>query len=416
MPKKAELEQEVDQLKQKRDEQQAAIDELNQKRDEQEAIIAELKRQYAEEIAAARNAQQPEVDAQDLNHQTQLAILHALQQLQRPNPTPESSRRTINVSSLPKLDKDVSLEEFLAWRAAWNDLYEVERVKTYSLREQSSALRMAMTLEMRCKLKNALKIDPEVELEPKAILDQIQQYIRSQRNVTIDRVDFDQCKQKENESFDDFYVRLCTIAEGAQLCGTCRDTRMATRIISGIHDQEVKKKLLALRPFPKEQQVVDICRGEEAAAHNQSALAKPPAVAKVTKKHKGKQPDAKKGQKTHDLCGKCGTSKHADGKSCPATGAVCSACGKKNHFARMCRSNKKEYQKAKEEKSDIGSVRRILFIKPNRPAPKINVAVSSFGNKKESKMILATPDTGADDTVAGLDVLEQLGIKQPVEC
>jgi predicted nucleic acid-binding Zn-ribbon protein len=88
MPKKAELEQELDELKQKSDDQQATIDELNKKRDEQEAIIADLKRQHAEEIAAARNAQQPELDAQDLNHRTQLAILQALQQLQRPNPTP----------------------------------------------------------------------------------------------------------------------------------------------------------------------------------------------------------------------------------------------------------------------------------------------------------------------------------------
>ena len=36
-------------------------------------------------------------------------------------------------------------------------------------------------------------------------LDEIRQFIRSKRNLAIDRVEFEQAKQRDGEDFEDFY-------------------------------------------------------------------------------------------------------------------------------------------------------------------------------------------------------------------
>jgi hypothetical protein len=91
-----------------------------------------------------------------------------------------------------------------------------------------------------------LNIAPNGPETPADILDRIQAHIRSKRNVALDRVEFELCRQEDGETFDDFYIRLKQCADSAELCATCIDQRMATRIMSGIRDQEVRKRLLAV--------------------------------------------------------------------------------------------------------------------------------------------------------------------------
>ena len=58
----------------------------------------------------------------------------------------------------------------------------------------------------------------------------------------------------------------------ADLCGECLKDRITTRVIVGIRDPEKRRKLLALNPFPPLQTAIDLCRSEEAAAENETAL------------------------------------------------------------------------------------------------------------------------------------------------
>jgi hypothetical protein len=117
-----------------------------------------------------------------------------------------------------------------------------------------------------------LGIDQSSTLAPSDILDRIQEHIRSQRSVALDRMEFEECRQEVNESFDDFYIKLRRIAECADLCKTCWDSRLSTRIISGIRDQEARKKLLAKSPFPSVQEAIYLCRSKESASKNEPML------------------------------------------------------------------------------------------------------------------------------------------------
>lgn len=107
-------------------------------------------------------------------------------------------------------------------------------------------------------------------------------------NVVLDRVAFKERHQSPAETFGDFYIGLRRLAESVDLCGTCLDSRLATRIIVGVCDSETKKKLLALSPFPSAQETVNLCRSEESAWTNEKALSSSSGVSSVHNKQNGK--------------------------------------------------------------------------------------------------------------------------------
>jgi hypothetical protein len=146
---------------------------------------------------------------------------------------------------------------------------------------------MALDPSMQQVVEVALNIPPNTPLTPDEILDLIADYIRSKRNIALDRVAFDECYQSTSESFEDFYIRLRRLADAADRCGTCADARIATRIMAGVRDTETKRKLLALSPFPSAQQAINVCRSEEAARINEKSLSNQSVVHHVRQGQRG---------------------------------------------------------------------------------------------------------------------------------
>lgn len=80
-------------------------------------------------------------------------------------------------------------------------------------------------------------------------------FLRSMRNVTLDRVEFEQRQQLEGEDFNSFFVAIQKIALNADLCeDVCQDCTkrnwdliMATKIVSGMKDSKTKAKCLAVK-------------------------------------------------------------------------------------------------------------------------------------------------------------------------
>lgn len=117
---------------------------------------------------------------------------------------------------------------------------------------------MCLDPSMQQVVEVVLNISPTANTTPDDVLNSISDYVRSKRNVALDRVAFEERRQGPAETFDDFYIGLRRLAESAELCGTCLDSRLATRIIAGVRDSETKKKLLALSLFPSAQEAVNL--------------------------------------------------------------------------------------------------------------------------------------------------------------
>lgn len=96
----------------------------------------------------------------------------------------------------------------------------------------------------------ALGILPTTVLSPADKLDQITAYIRLKRNIALDRVAFEESEQSAAETFDDFYIRLRSLTEVADLCATCLDTRMTTRVMAGIRNPGIQHEKEAAGPAP----------------------------------------------------------------------------------------------------------------------------------------------------------------------
>jgi len=191
-------------------------------------------------------------------------------------------------------------------------------------------------------LEMVIGIDPDDEYSTEHILNEISKYIRKKRSVALDRVEFEKWRQENNETFDEFYIRLQRIAKCADLCEECWDQRLTTRVITGISDQETKKKLLACKEFPKLEDAVILCRGDEAASNNAPMLSNKQnhstAVNKVSKQRNRSSSRSRKKGDDRKSCQQCGRDPHAEGSDCPAKGKTCNKCPRGNHFANMCHS------------------------------------------------------------------------------
>ncbi|KAK4024871.1 hypothetical protein OUZ56_010366 [Daphnia magna] len=196
----------------------------------------------------------------------------------------EWSMLLADTSSVEKLHGDVTIPLLRSWRNRWNDFAELSQLATYPGSEQMAAFRMALDPAMQQVVEVALGIPPTTVTTPDFVLDRIADYVRAKRNIALDRVAFEERRQGPSETFNDFYIALRRLAEAADLCATCFDTRLVTRIIAGTRDAETKKKLLAMSPFPALQSTINICRSEESARANQRSLSGHSGISMIQKK------------------------------------------------------------------------------------------------------------------------------------
>ena len=83
---------------------------------------------------------------------------------------------------------DISLRDLKSWRRAWNDFVEIEQLNRFPLTQQRAMLRTSLSVEMRSVLHLAIGIENDDDISVSEILDQMHEYVRAKRNVTLDRV------------------------------------------------------------------------------------------------------------------------------------------------------------------------------------------------------------------------------------
>jgi hypothetical protein len=217
-------------------------------------------------------------------------------------PVAVHQRRRLDTSGVDKLHGDVTIPLLRSWRNRWNDFVELNQLATYSGSEQMAAFRMALDPAMQQVVEVTLGILPTTMTTPDAVLDRIADYIRAKRNIALDRVAFEERRQGSSETFDDFYIGLRRLADAADLCATCFDSRLVTRIIAGTRDTDTKKKLLAMSPFPSLQAAINVCRSEEAARANERSLSGQSGISAI--QNKQSRPEHHQAKDTKE-CGAC---------------------------------------------------------------------------------------------------------------
>ena len=163
---------------------------------------------------------------------------------------PAPPRRRLDPSVLDKLSADVNLVQLESWKRRWDDFARLGGLTDHSVEDQAALLRLALDPAMQEVVEIALGILPTANETPAHILEKVTEYIRAKRNVALDRAAFRECRQGASESFDEFYIRLKNLAGPADLCVHCVDQQLATGIMTGVRDEAMRQKLLAVSPFP----------------------------------------------------------------------------------------------------------------------------------------------------------------------
>ena len=190
----------------------------------------------------------------------------------------------------------------------------------------------------------------------------------------MDRRNFERAVQREGETFDGFMTRLKGLAEDADLCRVCLDSRLTDRVIDGVRSQASHLELLRQRAFPTLKDAISLCRSYEVAdwdANRGRGRDRGGAVQVVRRTaYKQRQWDEKaarassrprgpsrgpvrqsrgtsrgpKGRSRDRRCGQCGREGHLARGDCPARDSTCHTCGKKGHWVPCCHQKPRERQ------------------------------------------------------------------------
>ena len=270
-----------------------------------------------------------------------------------------------NVSLPPKLEIHTGnlAKEWKQWRQVW-DAYE----KVSDLRKKTNRLRVATFIT--CIGKEALEVHnglPFASEEEKSnmtkVLELWETHCIGKTNVIYERYKFNNRSQEQTESIDAYVNALRALAETCAF-GALKDQLIRDRIVCGVRDNAVRRKLLQESKLALEK-CVDICRATEATSAQIKEMAPSQQqqhsseVDLVTRGYSWKSKARKenvKDSKNHQLdeCKFCGRKHERKRGKCPAYGQTCSSCGKPNHFAIKCESttgdSKRPPQKSKHRK------------------------------------------------------------------
>lgn len=171
--------------------------------------------------------------------------------------------------------------------------------------------------------------DDRVKLD--VVTGKFEDYCNPRKYVTFERYKFFTYAQGPTETIDQYVTELKVRSKSCEF-GALNESLIKDRIVCGIISNQVRERLLR-EPDLNLKKAVDICRAAEVSKAQMKSFTEEEKVHAVKKKtvHTDKQ------FKSRTInCKYCG-SVH-EPRKCPAFGKSCKKCNKKNHFAKVCRS------------------------------------------------------------------------------
>lgn len=161
----------------------------------------------------------------------------------------------------------------------------------------------------------------------------------------VERFKFNTRVRCAGESVADFVAELRRLAKYCNF-GSTLDEMLRDRIVCGIQDEAIQRKLLAENKLTLPR-ATEIAFAMEAAARDAMNLKQ--VTSEVNKLWLQKTPESriKEGNKSNissqRLCYCCGEATH-QAKQCKFRNATCHACGKSGHIVRVCRMKNKVHK------------------------------------------------------------------------
>ncbi|XP_043232767.1 uncharacterized protein LOC122387025 [Amphibalanus amphitrite] len=239
----------------------------------------------------------------------------------------------------PRLAATATLKEFEAWKEKFSGYCLLTGVHDLTEAEQRAALLAVLDDDWARVVRFGLPIPAEASMAD--VITAMHAHLRRQRNVVIDRCEFNMRMLEPGESVDDFICALKEIASCCDFCPNCTDDRFRDHLVVGTSDDEARRRMLEL-PDLTFQMAADLCRASESARLNSSAIRGPgkPSLRRLSeyRRQRGRPSgaDSRPADQTR-RCDRCGAAQHTDGRACPALVRTCHRCHERDHFSSVCR-------------------------------------------------------------------------------
>ncbi|XP_043194744.1 uncharacterized protein LOC122366489 [Amphibalanus amphitrite] len=222
-------------------------------------------------------------------------------------------------------DATAPAQEFEAWKEKFSGYCLLTGVHDLTEAEQRAALLAVLDDDWARVVRFGLPIPAEASMAD--VITAMHTHLRRQRNVVIDRCEFNMRMLEPGESVDDFICALKEIASCCDFCPNCTDDRFRDHLVVGTSDDEARRRMLEL-PDLTFQMAADLCRASESARLNSSAIRGPgePSLRQLSeyRRQRGRPSgaDSRSADQTR-RCDRCGAAQHTDGRACPALGRTC---------------------------------------------------------------------------------------------
>jgi hypothetical protein len=290
-----------------------------------------------------------------------------------PDDANDQGGRVVVSRNAPRIDppSEITLDSerehnFRRFKSRWDSFYILSRLSDETQEYQRALLLYTMGDEAARVVESSEKYKTDKSLV--AILNVLEQYCIGESNIVHERYKFNTRNQLPTESFDTFYAELRALAGKCAFDyrpkadgGTApADEMLRDRIVLGIRDDSVRKKLITQGNALTLEDAVRVCRSNEVTSHVMKSVAKGAvssgtSVDAVQMKRKGTKSKPSYADKPSDKnfkpasqskrpasgtkqpsnkCGRCGKEPHSK-KDCPARDAKCRNCSRVGHYAAL---------------------------------------------------------------------------------
>ena len=191
------------------------------------------------------------------------------------------------------------------------------------------------------KVYNGFVFAPDESRDVTHIIRKFNEHIIGQLNETYERYQLNCRNQTPGESVDSFVTALRNLAKNCNFCECMRDSLLRDRVIMGILDNDLRKRLLQM-PDLTINLCIDMCRAYEATENRMRYMEGSSQEEVHSIKHTRSPPHSTKGKmrghqpRKQVKCRFCRKTHEMTKEACPAWGKLCSNCNGRNHFAIVC--------------------------------------------------------------------------------